>query len=235
MDAGAGGATPAPGRNSGGRTPAHANSARRAEKVSGVRCARARAEAAAMRTDVVTVIGEGWLGTEVRTTEVKAGERKGERMANARVACHVPVTGAGGGQGTVTVWLRLLAFGQFADALAGKSKGDEVAFRSPLAWNRFQRRDGTDASSWECAAEVSAKSRSTLPRPCCDGELTPPAGSGARAPTAPSGGSRRGGPRRGTRGRHPFASPRSPACRRGARAPRRRPGRRRPPDGGAGW
>ena len=115
-----------------------------------------------MRADEVTVVGEGRLGTDVRTVELQRGDLKGERMATARVACHVPKTGSGSGGGTEAVWVRLVAVGAKAEGLEGKGKGDRVAFRGALQWNVYRRKDGTDSTSLECAAEAVAGTREEL-------------------------------------------------------------------------
>ena len=111
----------------------------------------------------MTLTGEGRLGTDVRTTELARGARKGEPMATARVACHVPRTGSGGGNSTEVLWLRLVAIGDVAKSLEGRTKGSQLAFRGTLKRNSYNRRDGTDGSSWECAVESVADERTGLP------------------------------------------------------------------------
>ena len=144
-----------------------------------------------MRTDRVYISAEGRLGTDVRGATLERGERRGERMASARVASHLPTSGtASGAKDSETLWLRLVAFGAAAEALESIGKGDRVGFEGTVRKNFYKRRDGTELRTLECVVEkisvdadavrADGDPRSRLPRPAPP--VPPPAAVDGPAP-----------------------------------------------------
>ena len=138
-----------------------------------------------MRPDRVHLRAEGRLATQPSGRALSYGPRKGEVMATARVACHVPATGnvlptKDGGR----LFVRILTFGEVARALLECSKGDRITFEGPIGENVFQGRDGEVRRSVECTA-----SRVMMDGPVVGEEAgpdAPPAPGAAAAPKPPA-------------------------------------------------
>ena len=103
-----------------------------------------------MADDRFQVVAEGRLGTDVRSTELRFGDRAGERITHARAVCNLPTTGGAAKGGPTPMWVRLVASGTVGEALGRHAKGDRVVFEGALRWNTYQRRDGEDGSGYEC-------------------------------------------------------------------------------------
>lgn len=115
-----------------------------------------------MRQDRIAITGEGRIGNDPTEMVLRYGERKGEKMTSARVACHMPKTGSGTGQGTHTEWIRLLAGGGAAEALMMLSQGDRVAFEGLLRRNVWTGRNGVERSGFECLVERLSTDQQTV-------------------------------------------------------------------------
>ena len=77
-------------------------------------------------------------------------------MTHARVKCVLPVSGYRGA-GAKEYELRLVALGEAAAELSACRRDAQVMWRGKLRWNEYRRKDGTDASSWECVVSRLVK------------------------------------------------------------------------------
>lgn len=60
-----------------------------------------------MRQHRMSVTGGGRIGSNPRELVLRYGDRKGQKMTQARIALHLPISGQGAEGGTHTEWFRL--------------------------------------------------------------------------------------------------------------------------------
>jgi len=108
----------------------------------------------------------GRLGKDAQAFETKTGNP----MSAASVAVDV-----GGRDGeAVTLWVRVLAFGRLAEALAKHTKGETLAASGRLKLSRWTGEDGVARETWQLVADYLHSARTARPGTTKPGQRTAP-------------------------------------------------------------
>ena len=117
----------------------------------------------------------GRLGRDPKMTLTKTGQP----MCTASIAVDV-----GKAPGEETLWISVLAFGQWAEALQCHSQGDMLGAMGKLTRSHYTGKDGAERESWSLMADALHSSRTVRPQ----GGKRREAGDSRNAPhTAPRG------------------------------------------------
>jgi single-strand DNA-binding protein len=97
----------------------------------------------------------GRLGKDAQPVATKSGES----MTVVSIAQDVSPR-----DGEATLWVRLVAFGTLAEALANHAKGDALSAMGRLELSKWRGKDGTERESWRLVAGHLISARTVRPR-----------------------------------------------------------------------
>lgn len=106
----------------------------------------------------------GRLGRDAQTIET----RTGKPMAGASIAVDVSPR-----DGDATVWVRVVAFGRVAEALAAHKKGEMLSASGRLELTKWTGDDGAERESWQLFADTLVSARSVRPARPSPGQRPP--------------------------------------------------------------
>lgn len=116
----------------------------------------------------------GRLGKDAQAIPTKSGNP----MTAVNIAVDVSPRDA-----EATVWVRVIAFGKVAEALARHSKGETLAAAGRLELTKWTADDGTERESWQMIADTIQSARTV--RPAGNASVAKGNGSGTKRPPKP--------------------------------------------------